>query len=264
MEATVVPTDAAMTISIIQFGVTFFVGGALVPTWMFLHTMSLIVHLPLMKTNMPANAHFFLVHYLDVFRMRIEKLEQSIDKLFVNFDSYKEMLIEEESTNVQLTDQLKYSHYKFNIFRNLSFYIIIFMAMLIVLLMLYLTEKCMKRNQENRQGRRDRSREHYMVNIIVRFFYEIFYEVALAALINFVLINSGTRGQNVNAFISFVMILLVFVFVTFIGSRILRNGPWIADAYRGKASVSDFLGMRYEKRRLNPNLVKDNLQSNKR
>jgi hypothetical protein len=226
VEATVVPTDAAMTISVLQFGVTFIIGGALVPTWMFLHTMNLIVHLPLMKTNMPANAHFFLVHYLDIFRMRIEKLEQSIDKLFVNVDSYKDALIEEESNNVQLTDQLKYSHYKFNIFRNLTFYIILFMAMMLVLFMFFVAEYCMRRNQANSgRGRRDRGRENYMINFICRFFYEIFYEVVLAALINFVLIRSGTKGQSVNAFISFITIVLVFVFVTFIASRLLKNGP---------------------------------------
>ena len=47
----------------------FLIGGIMAPIWMFINTMNLIVHLPLFKSNMPPNVHYFLLHYLDLFRL---------------------------------------------------------------------------------------------------------------------------------------------------------------------------------------------------
>jgi len=42
--------------------------GSLLPTWMFVNALQLIAHLPLLNSNMPANAHYFLRKYLDIVR----------------------------------------------------------------------------------------------------------------------------------------------------------------------------------------------------
>ena len=43
--------------------------GTLLPLWMFINTMQLIVHLPLVSKMVPANVSHVLIGYLDIWRM---------------------------------------------------------------------------------------------------------------------------------------------------------------------------------------------------
>ncbi len=51
-----------------------FITWDLLPTWMFINSLSLITHTPLMNTDMPANAHNFLNRYLDLVRLNWDDL----------------------------------------------------------------------------------------------------------------------------------------------------------------------------------------------
>ena len=53
--------------------VTLFVGigGRMLPVWMFLNSLQLVAHLPLVATDMPANLHYILIKHLDLVRLRI-------------------------------------------------------------------------------------------------------------------------------------------------------------------------------------------------
>lgn len=42
--------------------------GSMLPTWMFINSLQIIAHLALVKTMIPANAHYFLKQYLDWLR----------------------------------------------------------------------------------------------------------------------------------------------------------------------------------------------------
>ena len=55
-------------------------GGRLLPTWMFLNSMQLLVHTPLLATFMPANLHVFLVDYLSVIRLSSKHINDSIEQ----------------------------------------------------------------------------------------------------------------------------------------------------------------------------------------
>ena len=70
-----------MTIMSSSLTVNFFVGigGRLLPTWMFLNSLQLIVHTPLLATNMPSNLHYFLVRYLDMFRMNVKSIDSDME-----------------------------------------------------------------------------------------------------------------------------------------------------------------------------------------
>ena len=61
--------DTLIVSTLIPFAFFLGVGGRLLPTWMFLNSMQLIVHLPLLPTFMPANLHVFLTHYLSYVRL---------------------------------------------------------------------------------------------------------------------------------------------------------------------------------------------------
>lgn len=72
--------------------------GSLLPTWMFINTLQLLAHLPLLNSSMPANAHHFLKGYLDMVRWYdkdfIDDVENSLDskKYDVEFGSFHELL----------------------------------------------------------------------------------------------------------------------------------------------------------------------------
>ena len=43
--------------------------GPLLPVWMFINSMQLIVHVPLIRAKLPGNSHFFLLDHLNILRM---------------------------------------------------------------------------------------------------------------------------------------------------------------------------------------------------
>ena len=55
------------------------VGGRLLPTWMFLNSMQLIVHTPMLATYVPANLHYFLVKYLSIFRLNSKQIDDLVE-----------------------------------------------------------------------------------------------------------------------------------------------------------------------------------------
>lgn len=51
-------------------------GGRLLPTWMFLNSMQLIVHTPMLNTFMPSNLHYFLISFLNLVRINPKALDK--------------------------------------------------------------------------------------------------------------------------------------------------------------------------------------------
>ena len=54
-------------------------GGRLLPTWMFLNSLQLMVHAPMLATNIPAILHYFLVDYLNLIRLHSKKLSNLVE-----------------------------------------------------------------------------------------------------------------------------------------------------------------------------------------
>ena len=74
--------DIAMMSAIISLIFFIGIGGRLLPTWMFLNSLQLVVHTPLLSTNMPSNLHYFLVKYLNLLRMNVEIINQDMDEVW--------------------------------------------------------------------------------------------------------------------------------------------------------------------------------------
>ena len=53
--------------------------GPLLPTWMFLNSMQLIFHAPLIKSDMPSHAFYFMIEYLYKLRLHFEWAKQLSD-----------------------------------------------------------------------------------------------------------------------------------------------------------------------------------------
>ena len=70
-------SDIVNTILVTSFAPMFFLiglGGQLLPTWIFLNSLQLITHVPMIDAHLPANLHYFLVNYLTIIRLDSEKL----------------------------------------------------------------------------------------------------------------------------------------------------------------------------------------------
>lgn len=53
-------------------------GGRLLPTWMFLNSLQLLAHLPMLDAHVPANLHYYLVYYLSLIRLNSKKVGYSV------------------------------------------------------------------------------------------------------------------------------------------------------------------------------------------
>ena len=56
--------------------------GSLLPTWIFINSLQIIAHTVLLKTLMPANAHYFLSTFLDWLRLFNEDFFDYIEQKF--------------------------------------------------------------------------------------------------------------------------------------------------------------------------------------
>jgi hypothetical protein len=54
-------------------------GGPLTTTWMFINSLQLILHVPLIDVQMPSNAHYFLKEYLSLIRFNIGPLNKHLE-----------------------------------------------------------------------------------------------------------------------------------------------------------------------------------------
>ena len=111
-------------------GVMLFAGlsGRLLPTFMFLNSMQLIVHTPLLATYMPGNLHLFFLKYLDMLRLKVGPFDDALEtsEAEQGIENY-ELSIDESSFYTTLLNDCGY---KFAFSRNMV--IILFFATLFV------------------------------------------------------------------------------------------------------------------------------------
>lgn len=56
--------------------------GPLLSFWMFINSLQLILHLPLINVYLPATANFFMLRYLLLFRLHIAGLNNALEAIF--------------------------------------------------------------------------------------------------------------------------------------------------------------------------------------
>ena len=128
-------------------------GGPLLPTWMFLNSMQLIFHVPLIKSDMPAHTHFFMIEYLSVLRLHFDWTESASESVLgsADKDDYDAM---SNSQNEFYSSQIKEAgyHYSFvsNLFVMICLAAIIFMIWLLVVLKDICFVKCCRKRESKR------------------------------------------------------------------------------------------------------------------
>ena len=105
------------------------IGANLLPTWMFVNSMQLIMHTALLKTSMPSNLHYFLIHYLNLLRMNPEQLDLTMETLLTQSGQFDYEL--SSQGDAYFNAVLNMCGYKHTISRNLTIIAGIFFLILL-------------------------------------------------------------------------------------------------------------------------------------
>ena len=105
-------------------------GGQLLPTWMFLNSLQLITHLPMIDAHKPANLHYFLVNYLSLIRLNSQQIGDKVEAWQKERGTANyELVNDEESPYSALLNMCGYKH---SFSRNLLFFTFFAMVLLLV------------------------------------------------------------------------------------------------------------------------------------
>ena len=136
---------------------------------MFLNTLQIIAHMPLLNLVMPANAHYCLAKYLNIVRLYSKRLNTMLRGPF----------------NMKRTSGIKglynvymqLCEYEHLYSRNLVIVIALAIVFLVVGIALRIRYVCTPRKADKKLYGREPS-------ALLRLFYEMFFEICLCILIN--------------------------------------------------------------------------------
>lgn len=215
------------------------IGGRDLPTWMFYNSLSLILHTPLLPTNMPTNLHIFLIDYLNFIRFKIESVEQQIEQWQLKYG-----LIDIKSASTDdstWSALLKSCGYGSEFTRNLFLVIWISIALTILMAMAAVLDIVTKRSGK-------RSLFRFAANFNLRFAYMLFFEFFLCSMLHLTSQQNAVFGHSSMAnFVQVVVVatlILLSLFVCFVFSRFFVNGPYVNDSYAEKSLIQSYWSLR--------------------
>ena len=191
--------------------------GSLVLTWLFINSLQLIAHVPLIAARLPANANIMLGRLLGFTRLNIDALSEALDT--------PESVI---STNQLANDEDSYfsprmlqSGYRVSFARNLLFGLII---ALFASVAWAATAAVSKFYKPHKRTRASRSAEVFMANFMTRFALEAFFELMVCSMIN---LTSMEAGGFFWWFVSLATLCAGLVAMIFVVLLYFKNGPYL-------------------------------------
>ena len=125
---------------------------------------------------MPANAHYFILNFLNLVRLNISALNEQLDSLDGQMSDYE---LSKDQSNFY-SESLHFNGYSFNLVRNLIILICIGATIAMIWVITALISLCKAKvgGQEQKA-----TSEQFMNNVMVRFGYEVFFELMICALL---------------------------------------------------------------------------------
>ena len=154
----------------------FFIGiaGNLLPTWMFLNSMQLLVHIPLLSgTSMPANLHVFFKLFLDILRPNLVSIDEDID-----------------SSNSSLIRDCGYSA---SFLQNAKLILIIGATLVGIIALFSLVRLLKYFSCCPMKSTKILKKIYWMSNFSLRFLYQVFFELYLCLMIY---VTSNTHSDT--------------------------------------------------------------------
>ena len=210
--------------------------GSLLPTWMFINALQLIAHLPLLNSEMPGNAHYFLNKYLDYVRWYdkdfIEKVEKkliSLKKYDVDVGSFSELL-----------KSCGYEH----LFAHNMMLIFIGIALIVFVWICFAIKDWIGTCSKSKSSFMKRRHENSCNNFAIRFFYEFFLEFCIVVSINLSVYDYGEFSTDFSYSISIELVLLLVGLMFFVLYLLFKNGPYVEGFYKKNTALKGTWGVR--------------------
>ena len=215
--------------------------GSLLPTWMFINTLQLAAHLPLLNTNMPANVHYVLSKQLQLVSWHDKDFLNLIGRIIPsNLMPISQYDIKADALN-PLLDICGFKHPFIE-----SMLLIMSFAFLIVISWLILSIKdaigCCSSRSENSFCKRRHGRQ--CNNFLIRFIYEFFLTFCLVIFINLSIIKLEEPTLTFSYIVTAGCSIVLTGLFLFLLSRLCCNGPYIKGYHMKGTAMSSRWGMR--------------------
>ena len=208
-------------------------GGRLLPTWMFLNSMQLILHVILIRTDMPSHAFKFMHDLLDKLRFKYDWSEEMTEESVGSSALSDSEVLKSSDT---YSEHIKNCGYHYNWLNNLFIPICIACFIFVIWLLLLLKDYIMRRFM-NKTSRN----ESFMANFSLRFLYEVIFEICFCT----VLYLSFTKEANsVVLAICIVTAIAICASLIFCLSRGFKNGPYVKKCYEKGTLMKSFWSVR--------------------
>jgi len=209
--------------------------GSLVSTWLFINTMQLIAHIPMIAGKLPANAHYFFLNFMSLARMSI----QSVDSLLDDIESktLNARLVQDEDS--YLTAEMHSFGYSASFTRNAL--TILCFASVIALVWLFSAVYSKLCKKESDKQTKAVSGEVFMNNFFVRFLLEACFELMICAFIN---LSSFASTSMTGSLLSLFSLAAIAGALLFIGAMFVKGGPNVAGTYAPGTFLASLWGVR--------------------
>lgn len=125
--------------------------GPLLPFWMFLNSLQLLVHTPLIKANIPGNAHYFFLDYLNILRLHFWSLNLWLQELAGANKEFDSAMVENETAE-HYSALIYTCGYSFSFLPNLILIVCLFIVILIIWLLLLSRDLCSQEKARKRSS----------------------------------------------------------------------------------------------------------------
>ena len=208
-------------IYVISLALPFCLLGSLLPIWMFVNTLQLIAHTPLINTAMPSNAHYFLMKYLNIVRLNISSVDQRVESSFG--------LGKVGTQSIFLNQLMQVCGYHHSFVQNLNVMILLGLVLIATWVLCVLKDYISRGSSAKFLRTRH---EPMLNNITLRFFYECFFEICICIMINIAALDFGSLSSSIQWATAMIFAGSIVVFMMFLVSLAYRNGPYHPGYYQ--------------------------------
>lgn len=115
--------------------------GPLLPVWMFINSMQLILHVILIKSFIPGHAHYFLLDYLNIWRLHFFGINSWLrEEFFIEELQMDVQLVASDDQAYYYTNLLYSCGYSFSLLPNLVIILALMCIILLIWLMLFICD----------------------------------------------------------------------------------------------------------------------------
>jgi len=204
--------------------------GSLLPFWMFINSMQLIAHVPLINSNLPGNSHFFLLENLKIFRLHFGAFNLWLKTLLGDHREEDAALVRDDVTPYYTT-LLYQCGYSFRLWPNLILIFVLIVTTLTIWVLSFALDFsarctcCKNRIRTN----------HLMANFTVRLLYEAFFEIVLCLMINISFFEAEATSEKAALILCVCLAVLTLVALALICSNAWHRGPHVKGVYEKKS-----------------------------